>query len=230
MAGGRDHAHHAGSPQQRTGLFIVDGRQFLRSVDHLSIADGVPVLAAAHAPLPSRFGQNARRREGIIAKLRAVTHHQLGLRVLPQFFHQLFQADGPVGGQPPGTGPVHLKPGVVDLLTAGIHGRADLAGKPRQAPGHPRQGGTPGAGQLCRPGQPFGGGHADPQTCERPRPRRHSHQVQVSRSQAAGIQQTLGHGQQGLAVGQTGVLKALGDEGLVLAQGHRGRHCRRLQG
>ena len=111
-------------------------------------------------------GQNsgdARGGQRVIAELGAVPHHQLRGLGPCQLLNQVVQRDGPVRRQAAGALPIHLKPGVVDLMPAGIHGGADLAGEPSQVPGHGLQGGAAGAGALGGPGQPFGGGNPDAQ-------------------------------------------------------------------
>ena len=172
-------------------------------------------------------GQNsgdARGGQCVIAELGAVPHHQLRGLGPCQLLNQVVQRDGPVRRQAAGALPIHLKPGVVDLMPAGIHGGADLAGEPSQVPGHGLQGGAAGAGALGGPGQPFGGGNPDAQPGKGPGARRHGDEVQVRRGEGAALKQVLHHGQQGLAVGQAAVLEGLGNEGFVLAQGGGDRH------
>lgn len=84
--------------------------------------------------------------------------------------------------------------------------------------------------KVTYPSQTLGGGYADAQAGEGAGAFGHGHQVHVLHGEAAAPQKLLGHGQQGLAVGEAGVSEGLADEGLILAQGHGGGHGGGLQG
>ena len=179
------------------GQAVVDGHQGLGR-DRLPGAGQLQGLAG-HPPGGllaqvggRQAGGDARGGEGVIAQLGAIPHHQLGGAAALELLDEVSQGDGPVGGQPPGGGAVHLEAGVVDLMPPGVHGCAHLAGEARQVPGHGLQGGAAGAGELGGPRQPLGRRHADAQAGEGAGARRHGDQVQLPYSQAAVGQQPLG--------------------------------------
>ena len=90
-----------------------------------------------------------------------------------------------------------------------------------QAQGHGFQGGYAPAGQFPAPGKALCRGGTDAHTGEGTGTVGHGYIGNFPGCLAALLQQILGHDQQGLAVGQAGVLIVVPQQGAVFKQGHR---------
>lgn len=84
-------------------------------------------------------------------------------------------------------------------------------------------------GSSLAQASPFGGADADAQPGEGAGTHGHGHGIYVSDAEFTILQHGFGHGQQGTAVGQAGVLKAAGQEFSILHQGDGGGFCRGFQ-
>ena len=130
------------------------------------------------------------------------------------------------GRQAAGALPIHLKPGVVDLMPAGIHGGADLRREnPARFQAMDSKVEQPAQGLVCAAqASPLAVATPMRSPVKDPGPA-----ATAITSRSAGVRpqpcsRCSHHGQQGVAVGQAAVLEGLGNEGFVLAQGGGGRH------
>ena len=163
------------------------------------------------------------------AQCRAVAHHQLVRRVVPQLRCQLLQRDGAVLGQPCHAAALRPEQGVVDLLPPRVHGADDQPVVVGGCPRHGRQRGYAAAGQLLCPRQTLGGRYADTQTRKAAGAVGHGDQPHVVQRQSRRVEHTVHKGHQRHAMGQASVLIGGGQHRAVFRDGGGHAFCRCLQ-